>query len=72
MTMTATIRTKIGQTRMTKGDEAAAMVRLVTEMRAMLEEAGVINQADEIAIDNVVNGFLAKQTQKVRDEVREG
>lgn len=66
------IKTRLGQTRLAKGDEAAAMVRLVRELREVAEEAGLLGDPDYDRINDVLYGFLKTQTRKVRDEVYQG
>ena len=66
------IKTRLGQTRLTKGDEAAAMVRLVRELRQLAEEAGVLGDPDYDRINDVLYGFLKTQTKKVSEEVYHG
>jgi hypothetical protein len=68
------ITTKLGQTRLLgKGnDEAVAMVRLVRELSQRLEENGMLESSEMVAVDNVLCGFLAKQSKAVREEVLEG
>lgn len=68
-----TIKTKLGQTALTaKNDASAAMVRLVRELAARLEEAGLTGKDDPVMCDNVVYGFLSHQPKLVTDEVAQG
>lgn len=67
------IKTKIGQApHMGKHEAACQMERLVRELYGKLEDAGLVNDDDKTAVDNVVYTFLATLPAKVRDEVRHG
>jgi len=67
------VKTKLGQAvHMGKWEAAAAMVRLVADLRAELEERGILTGGDLIAIDNVTCSFLTTVPAKVAEEVRHG
>ena len=60
-------------TRMTPtNNRRAAMIRLVRDLRNELDELGVIDDAADVAIDNVVYEFLATCPKCVREEVLHG
>lgn len=66
------INTKLGQTKLEKWDSHAAMVRLVRELAAKLEDSELIDNSDLTRIDNVIYGFLSNLPAKVGNEVTEG
>jgi len=67
------VKTALAQTRLSeKLDCAAAMVRLVRELRDHLEENDLLGPHAHERIDNVLFGFLATCPKSVKDEVLHG
>ena len=66
---TSIIRTHVGSG--TYGSHVA-MVRLVDELMDHLREAGLSNDADHVAADNIKYAFLKELPKKVSDELLHG
>ena len=67
------INAKPGQsTHLGRHDIDAAIVRLVAELRDRLDESGLLDSGDAVAIDNVVAAFVKSRPARVREDLRHG
>jgi hypothetical protein len=67
------INSKPGQaTHLGRHDIDAAMVRLVAELRDRLDESGLLDGSDAVAIDNVVAAFIKSRPARVKNDLLHG
>jgi hypothetical protein len=67
------INAKPGQaTHLGRHDIDAAIVRLVAELRDRLDESGLLDSGDAVAIDNVVSAFVKSRPGRVQNDLLHG
>jgi hypothetical protein len=67
------INSKPGQSpHLGRHDIDAAMVRLVAELRERLDESGLLDSSDAVAIDNVVAAFVKSRPVRVQNDLLHG